>query len=79
MNLNIFFYFDKKKLISTFRNLKFKEILQKSCIIINEKVIIFFYVDDIIICYRKKNETKAKAAISELQTKYTMNILRSLK
>ena len=46
---------------------------------INEKVIVFFYVDDIIICYRKKNETKAKDTTSELQTKYIMNILESLK
>ena len=46
---------------------------------INERVIVFFYVDDIIICYRKKNETKARAAMFELQTKYVMNILESLK
>ena len=46
---------------------------------INEKIIIFFYVDDIIICYRKKNETKARTATSELQTKYVMNVLESLK
>ena len=42
-------------------------------------MIIFFYVNNIIICYRKKNETKAKIIISELQTKYIMNVLRSLK
>ena len=46
---------------------------------INRKVIIFFYVNDIIICYRKMNETKARAATSELQTKYVMNVLESLK
>ena len=46
---------------------------------INRRVIIFFYVNDIIIYYRKKNETKARTAISELQTKYIINILRSLK
>ena len=46
---------------------------------INEKVIAFFYVDDIVICYRKKNETKTRAATFELQTKYVMNVLESLK
>ena len=46
---------------------------------INEEVIIFFYINDIIIYYRKKNETKARAIISELQTKYIINILKSLK
>ena len=55
------------------------KISQKSCVMINEEVIIFFYVDDIVICYRKKNETKARAAIFRLQTKYVMNILESLK
>ena len=77
--LRQFFLLWQKKLISTFRNLEFKEISQKLYIMINEKVIIFFYVDDIVICYRKKNKTKVRAATSELQTKYTMNILRSLK
>ena len=46
---------------------------------INEEVIIFFYINDIIIYYKKKNETKVKIIISELQIKYIINILRSLK
>ena len=46
---------------------------------INEKVVAFFYIDNIVICYRKKNKAKAKAATSELQAKYTMNVLKSLK
>ena len=57
----------------------FKKILQKLCVIINRKMIVFFYINNIIICYRKKNETKARAVMFELQTKYTMNVLRSLK
>ena len=46
---------------------------------INKRVIIFFYVDNIIIYYRKKNKIKARVTISELQTKYVMNILKNLK
>ena len=42
-------------------------------------MIIFFYIDDIVICYKKKNETKTKVTTSELQTKYAMNVLKSLK
>ena len=42
-------------------------------------VIAFFFVDDIVICYRKQDEAKAKATISGLQAKYTMNILGDLK
>ena len=46
---------------------------------INKRVIVFFYINDIIIYYRKKNKTKARITISELQTKYVMNVLKSLK
>ena len=58
----------QKKLTSTFRSLEFKEISQKSCVIINRNVIAFFYVDDIVICYKKKNEVKAKTAVADLKT-----------
>ena len=46
---------------------------------INREVIIFFYINDIIIYYRKKNKIKTKIIIFELQIKYIINILRSLK
>ena len=46
---------------------------------INKEVIVFFYINNIIIYYRKKNEIKAKVTISELQTKYIINVLKSLK
>ena len=46
---------------------------------INEEVIIFFYINNIVIYYRKKNEAKARITTSELQTKYIINVLRSLK
>ena len=43
---------------------------------INKKIIIFFYVNDIVICY-KKNKTKIRIIISELQIKYVINILKN--
>ena len=46
---------------------------------ISEKVIIFFYVDDIVICYRKKDKKKTKTAITGLKARYAMNELESLK
>src|SRR6266536_5785539 len=49
----------QRELTSTFRDLEFKEISQKSCIMINEEMIVFFYVDNIVIYYRKKNKAKA--------------------
>ncbi len=50
-----------------FKSLGFREIPQELCVIINESVITFFYVDNIIIYYRKKNEANAQATIAGLQ------------
>jgi hypothetical protein len=46
---------------------------------INEGIITFFYIDNIIIYYRKKDEVKAKAATVGLRARYTMNELGDLK
>ena len=62
-----------------FKSLGFKEIPQEPCVMINKDVIIFFYVDDIVICYRKKDEKMAKTIIISLKAQYTMNELGSLK
>ena len=57
----------------------FKEIPQKPCVMISGGMIIFFYVDDIVICYRKKDEKMAKTTITGLKIRYAMNELESLK
>ena len=46
---------------------------------INGGIVVFFFVDDIVICYRKRDEAYAKAAVEGLQSKYTMNVLGDLK
>ena len=46
---------------------------------INGGIVVFFFVDDIVICYRKRDEARAKAAVEGLQSKYTMNVLGDLK
>ena len=69
----------QKELTSTFKSLGFKEIPQEPCVMISGGVIIFFYVDDIVICYRKKNEKMAKNAVTGLKARYVMNELGSLK
>src|SRR2546427_1350509 len=56
----------QKELTGTFKGLGFKEIPQEPCVMINGGVIAFFYVDDIMICYRKKDEAKARTATSRL-------------
>ena len=46
---------------------------------LNRGIVVFFYVDDIIFCYCKKDEEKTKGLIHELQKEYQMNILGELK
>jgi hypothetical protein len=46
---------------------------------INGGIIAFFYVDDIVICFRKKDEAKARSAITGLQAKYELSGLGDLK
>jgi hypothetical protein len=45
----------------------FKEILQEPCVMIKDGMIVFFYVDDIVFAYRKKNEKEAVSAKKELR------------
>lgn len=42
-------------------------------------VIVFFYVDDIVFCYRKKDTEKATAAIDQLKATYRIKDLGELK
>ena len=46
---------------------------------INGGVIAFFYIDDIVICFKKKDEVKACSAITGLQVKYELSELGDLK
>ena len=56
----------QRELTSTFREMGYKEVPQEPCVMISGGVIVFFFVDDIIVCYRKQDEAKAKAMISGL-------------
>src|SRR3954471_6800709 len=51
------------ELTKTFRDLGFKELPQEPCVMIKGGVIVFFYVDDIVFCFRKSEEAVAKEAI----------------
>jgi Reverse transcriptase (RNA-dependent DNA polymerase) len=67
------------ELTKTFRDLGFKELPQEPCVMIRGGVIVFFYVDDIVFCYRKSEEAVAKEAIRGLEARYTMSALGELK
>ena len=66
-------------MIGILYSLEFIKISQESYVMINGGVIIFFYIDNIIICYKKKDEGKAKLMICGLQSKYELSKLRDLK
>jgi hypothetical protein len=69
----------QKNLTSSLKELGFKEVPQEPCVMLNGGVVVFFYVDDIVFCYRKKDEERTKQVIRELQREYEMNILGELK
>ncbi|KAM4067462.1 reverse transcriptase (RNA-dependent DNA polymerase) [Hirsutella rhossiliensis] len=58
-----------------FAKLGFKTVPQEPCVMIKGAVIVFFYVDDIILAYRKRDQQVATEAISGLQQRYKMSIL----
>src|SRR6266480_1316931 len=66
-------------LTSSLRSLSFKEVPQEPCVMLNGGIVVFFYVDDIVFCYRKHEEERTRALIRELQKTYTMNILGELR
>lgn len=46
---------------------------------LNGSIIVFFYVDDIVFCYRKKEEEKANELIRKLQKRFNIQPLGDLK
>ena len=49
----------QKNLTSSLNELGFKEVPQEPCVMLKGGIVVFFYVDDIVFCYRKIDEKKA--------------------
>jgi hypothetical protein len=62
----------QKELTSTFKTLGFRSVLHQHCCIIQDGIIIFFYVDSIILAYAGAKEQEAQQAIEQLQEQYTI-------
>ncbi|KAK1920498.1 hypothetical protein P3342_002798 [Pyrenophora teres f. teres] len=60
----------QREFTSTLRALGFQEVPHEPCCLIKDGIIIFFYVDDIILAYHKDMENQAQQAIKRLQDKY---------
>jgi transposase InsO family protein len=69
----------QKELTKTFRELGFREVPQEPCVMLKGGVIVFFYVDDIVFCYRKKDQEVVEATRRGLEAKYQLSFLGELK
>jgi transposase InsO family protein len=69
----------QKKLTGVFRSLGFREIPQEPCVMLKGGVIVFFYVDDIVFCYRKRDTPIVEAIKKALTEKIELNFLGELK
>ena len=53
-------------------SLGFKPVPHEPCCMIRDGIFIFFYVDDIIIAYHKRNEAAAEGVVKDLKKKYSL-------
>ncbi|KAM4067467.1 reverse transcriptase (RNA-dependent DNA polymerase) [Hirsutella rhossiliensis] len=65
----------QQHLTASLEKIGFKTVPQEPCVMMKGAVIVFFYVDDIIWAYRKRDQQVATEAISGLQQRYKMSIL----
>src|SRR6266568_8061272 len=49
----------QKNLTSLLTELGFKEVPQEPCVMLKGGIVVFFYINDIIFCYRKIDKKKA--------------------
>jgi hypothetical protein len=63
----------QRHLTASLTGLGFDPVSQEPCVLINNGVIVFFYVDDIIVAYRKEQEGEAESFIEGLKAKYKLS------
>jgi hypothetical protein len=73
---SIFWY---RNLITTLKNLKLQSISRINCLFVNDWLILFFYVDDIVIIYLKENLNRMRFFEKSLMKRFEMKVLKELK
>jgi hypothetical protein len=53
----------QKNLTNSFQELGFKEVPQEPCAMLLGGIIVFFYVDDIVFCYCKRDKAETQWVI----------------
>jgi len=56
----------QKNLTNSLKELGFKEVPQELCVMLNGSIVVFFYIDNIVFCYHKKDKAKTEEVIQEL-------------
>ena len=59
--------------------MKFESMFQKICIMIQNDLIIFYFVDDIVLCFRQRNQFIIDEIIIDLINRYIMKMIKELK
>src|SRR5437763_6456206 len=62
----------QRELSSTLRSLGFQPIPHEPCCFAKNGILVFFYVDDIVLAYRKAQESLANELISALKKRYKL-------
>jgi hypothetical protein len=62
----------QRELTQALRKLGLEPVPHEPCCFIKGGIIIFFYVDDIVIAFRKHQEAEARSLIEKLQSKYRL-------
>ena len=69
----------QQKLTNEMKKAGYSEILQEPCIVQKNRIICFFYVDDIVFAYWKKQSDKVKKTIASLSESLTLEDKGELK
>jgi len=65
-------YLWQQHLSTTLKELGFQIISHEPCCAIKDGILVFFYVDDIVFAYRKKDEKIIESIVQELKSKYKL-------
>ena len=67
------------KFTSALKDLGFAEVPQEPCVVLKDGIICFFFVDDIVFAYRKKDKGEVAQIVKSLKKTFNMTELGELK
>ncbi|QGA13501.1 hypothetical protein EYB26_001151 [Talaromyces marneffei] len=62
----------QEELTGTLKDLGFKAVPHEPCYMLRSGIILFFYVDDIVLAYKKEREAEANEIMARLRKKYNI-------